>query len=69
MWGLYFSLLSAFRIGWRDLSLGNWLVRMQRREYVLKATGWPRVISGVQSLVSVYLLALWLLSYFARPFE
>lgn len=68
-WGLYFSLLSAFRIGWRDLSLGNWLVRMQRREYVLKATGWPRVVSGIQSLISVYLLALWVLSYFYRPFE
>jgi hypothetical protein len=28
-----------------------------------------RVVSGLQSLVSVYLIALWLLTYFVRPFE
>ncbi len=34
---IYFSLLSAFRIAWRDINLGNWLVRIQRREYTLRA--------------------------------
>jgi len=38
-WGFYFSVLSAFSIGWRELNVGNWIARMQRREYVLKATG------------------------------
>jgi hypothetical protein len=28
-----------------------------------------RTVSGLQSLFSVYLLALWALSYFGRPFE
>jgi hypothetical protein len=28
-----------------------------------------RVVSGLQSLASVYLVALWALSYFGRPFE
>lgn len=67
-WSLYFSLLSAFHIGWRDLNVGNWIVRLQSHPYYLQATGVPRVLSGVQSLLSVFLLALWVLSYFGRPF-
>jgi hypothetical protein len=67
--GLYFSLLSAFSLGWRELNVGTWIARMQPREYVLRATGWVRTVSGIQSLLSVYLLALWVLTYFGRPFE
>lgn len=68
-WGFYFSILSAFSIGWREINVGNWIARMQRREYTLRATGWVRTVSGIQSLTSVYLLALWVLTYFGRPFE
>jgi hypothetical protein len=70
-WGvaLYFSLLSAFHFGWRDINVGNWISRVQPHEYTLRPTGWVRVVSGIQSLVSVYLVALWVLSYFGRPFE
>src|SRR4051795_12067176 len=42
----YFSLLSAFHIGWRDLNVGTWIARIQAREYTLRATGWVRVVSG-----------------------
>ena len=66
---LYFSLLAAFNIGWRELNIGDWIARLQAREYTLKATGWVRAVSGVQSLLSVYLVALWVLTYFGRPFE
>jgi len=66
---LLFSLVSAFQIGWREFNVGNWITRLQPREYTLRATGWVRVVSGVQSLLSVYLLALWVLTYFGRPFE
>jgi hypothetical protein len=66
---LYFSLLSAFHLGWRELNVGTWIARVQSREYVLRATGWVRTVSGIQSLISVYLLALWVLTYFGRPFE
>jgi hypothetical protein len=66
---LYFSLLSATRIGWHELNVGTWLTRIQPRQYSLQATGWVRVVSGVQSLVSVYLVALSVLSYFGAPFE
>lgn len=68
-WSFYFSLLSAFHIGWRDINLGSWISRLQFDDYVLRATGWIRLISGVQSLISVYLLAFWLLTYFGNPFE
>ena len=67
--GFYFSLISAFSIGWRELNVGNWITRIQWREYTLRASGWVRMVSGAQSLVSVYLLALWVLTYFGRPFE
>ncbi len=69
VWGLYFSLLSTFRIGWRDLNIGNWLSRLNPHDYEVQATGWVKVISGVQSLLSVYLIAIWALTYFGRPFE
>ncbi len=69
LYGLYFSLLSAFHFGWRDLNVGNWIARIQPREYALRASGWVRTVSGVQSLLSVYLVALWALTYFGRPFE
>jgi hypothetical protein len=65
----YFSLLSAFHIGWRDFNVGSWIARIQSREYTLRATGWVRVIAGLQSLLSVYLLAIWALTYFGRPFQ
>jgi hypothetical protein len=65
----YFSLLSALRIGWSGLNFGTWISRMQPREYALHATGWVRVASGLQSLISVYLVALTILTYFGTPFE
>jgi uncharacterized protein YjbI with pentapeptide repeats len=66
---IYFSVISAFQIGYRDLNIGNWISRIQPREYVLRPTGWVRVVSGFQGLLSVYLLALWLLTYFGHPFD
>lgn len=65
----YFSLLSAFRIGWRELNFGEWISRMQLHDYSLRGTKAIRTLSGIQSLLSVYLLALWVLTYFGRPFE
>ena len=68
-YAVYFSILSAFHIGWRDFNVGSWIARVQPREYTLRATGWVRTVSGIQSLISVYLVALSVLSYFGRPFE
>jgi uncharacterized protein YjbI with pentapeptide repeats len=65
---MFFSLMSAFNIGFRDINFGRWLRLLTRREYDLKAAGWARTISGMQSLLSVYMIALWVLTYFGRPF-
>lgn len=66
--GLYFSLLQAFRVGFREANIGEWIERLQAREYSLKATGWVRTVGGLQSLIGVYLLAMWVLTLFGRPF-
>jgi len=66
---LMFSLMSAFNLGFREIDFGRWLRLLMKREYDLKARGWARTISGVQSLVTVYLIALWVLTYFGSPFE
>jgi hypothetical protein len=65
----FFSLQSSFTLGYKDVNVGAWIARIQAREYQLRATGWVRSVAGVQSIISVYLLALWLLTYFGRPFE
>ncbi len=69
MLALYFSLLSALRIGYGGFDFGAWIFVIQPREYSLHATGWVRVISGVQSLISVFLVALTVLTYTGTPFE
>ena len=66
---LYFSVFSALHIGWRDIAVDGWLARLQPRGFVLRATGWVRVVSSAQSLISLYLLGLSLVAYFGRPFE
>ncbi len=65
----YFSLLSAFRLGWRDLNVGTWISRIQPRDFQLRGIGLVKLVSGTQSLLSVYLLALWVLTYFTRIFQ
>jgi hypothetical protein len=66
---LQFSLLSAFQIGWHEFNIGSWITRLQTRGYTLRGTGWVRRVAGLQSLLSVYLLALWAITYFGNPFE
>ena len=66
---MFFSLMSAFNIGFRDINFGRWLRLLTRQEFDIKAVGWARVIAGWQSLISVYLIALWALTYFGRPFD
>jgi uncharacterized protein YjbI with pentapeptide repeats len=65
---MFFSLMSAFNIGFRDINFGRWLRLLTKREYDLNAVGWARTVSGFQSLLSVYFIALWVLTYFGRPF-
>jgi hypothetical protein len=59
----YFSVLSAFHLKLADLDPGAMIARMQPRIYRLRAIRWVRLASGVQSLMSLYLLALWAFTY------
>ncbi len=65
----YFSLISAVNIGFEYFTPGDWIRRLQTREYSLEAVGWVRVVAGAQALLSVYLLAMWVLTQFGQPFE
>lgn len=64
--GLYFSLLSAFNIGWRNVTTKSLITRLQCRDYTLRATGWARCLSGIQSLLSIFLIGLWLATYLSK---
>ena len=48
--------------------MGTWITRLQERPYKLKGTGWIRTVSGLQSLMSVYFLALWAITFFGNPY-
>lgn len=65
---MFFSLMSAFNIGFRDINFGRWLRLLTRQKFDMEAVGWARVVAGWQSLISVYFIALWVLTYFGRPF-
>jgi hypothetical protein len=64
----YFSLISAANIGFEQFTPGDWIRRLQGREYSLEAVGWVRRVAGSQALLSVFLLAMWALTQFGRPF-
>jgi uncharacterized protein YjbI with pentapeptide repeats len=64
-----FSLMSIFNIGFQGFNGGQWIRMLQPREFDLRARGWMRTVSGVQSLLGVGLLALSILSYFGHPFD
>ena len=67
-WASYISLLSAVNIGFEQFTPGDWIRRLQGRDYSLQAVGWVRTVGGAQALISVYLLAMWVLTQFGRPF-
>lgn len=66
---VWFSTVSAFNIGFRDVAAGRWLRLLTGREYEIRARGFLRMLSGFQALLSVGLLAIWVLTYFGRPFD
>jgi len=67
-WAFFFSTISAFNIGFRDFSFGRWIKLLTRSKFDLEPFGWVRTISGVQALISIYLAALWILSFSGTPF-
>lgn len=65
----FFSLMSAFNLGIKDFDLGRWIRMLSRREFDLRPKGWARTISGIQSLVALMFLALFVYSVFGHPFS
>jgi uncharacterized protein YjbI with pentapeptide repeats len=65
----YFSLMSAINIGFQQVTPGDWVRRVQLRDYTLEGIGIGRSLAGTQALLGVYLLALWVLTRFGRPFQ
>jgi uncharacterized protein YjbI with pentapeptide repeats len=63
--GFYYSLYTAFQISWTQFKFGNLISRLQMREYSLHATGIARIISGLNSIISLYLITLWFIILFA----
>jgi hypothetical protein len=61
--GFYFSLVAALSLSWRGPGAGSLVSRLQKREYLLKPTGWVRTVAGIQSLMSAFLLILWAFRY------
>jgi beta-lactamase superfamily II metal-dependent hydrolase/uncharacterized protein YjbI with pentapeptide repeats len=66
---LAFSIVNALNLKVQFLDAGVWLRMLRSRNYDIEGTGWARSISGAQSLVSMYLLALWILMYLGNPFD
>lgn len=68
-WTAYFSLLNGLRLGFHDFDFGKWLSLLSSCPRDIKSTGWIRTIGGMQSLVTLYLVALWVLTFFGNPFS
>ena len=66
---MIFSLMSILNLGFEGFAFGSWIRMLQPRESDIKAYGWMRTVSGIQSIVGVALVALALLSYFGHPFD
>lgn len=67
--GMFFSLTTTFNIGFKEFDVGRWLGMLTKREYELTPRHWTRTVAGFQSLLSLYLIAMWVLTHFGQPFE
>jgi hypothetical protein len=65
---LQLSLSSAFPVS-GEPNLGRWLMKLLPEPWTLRPVRFIRTLSGLQSLVSLYLIALWVVLFFGRPFE
>jgi hypothetical protein len=65
---MVFSLHTTFYLGLREVAAGSWIARLLPVEQGFRSLGWVRVVSGLQAVVTFYLISLAVLSYFGRPF-
>jgi uncharacterized protein YjbI with pentapeptide repeats len=65
----YFSFLSVTNIGFQQFTLSDWIRRVGQQDATLQAVGLVHAVAGFQALMGLYLLAIWVLTYFGRPFQ
>ncbi|WP_353571431.1 pentapeptide repeat-containing protein [Candidatus Albibeggiatoa sp. nov. BB20] len=66
----YFSLMTSLQINWSGNNVSDWIRKLQTREFTLQIKrGWVRSVSGFQSAMNLYLLTIWILAQFGRPFD
>lgn len=68
VYGPFFSLVASLYFGWGEFRFSSWLMRLNPENFRLGADGWIRTVSAVQSLASLFLIVLFFLTYFGRPF-
>ena len=66
---MFFGLMNGFNIGFRDADIGRWLRLLPAREFEFRAVGWSRTFAGIQALLTLYLLSVWLLCFLGHPFD
>ena len=65
----YFSFLSVTNIGFQQFTISDWIRRVGQQDATLQAVGLTHTAAGFQALLGLYLLAIWVLTYFGRPFQ
>ncbi|MCB1308074.1 MAG: pentapeptide repeat-containing protein [Leptospiraceae bacterium] len=65
---LYFSIASTFYFDWSFLNVREWISRMRPDNKQYEPYGMVKVLSGIQSVLGLYLIAMWFLTYFGQPF-
>jgi uncharacterized protein YjbI with pentapeptide repeats len=66
---MFFSAMCASSLSLRNADVGPWIRLLSRHEFEIKAVGWVRIVAGCQSIVSVGLIALSVVTYFAPLFR
>jgi hypothetical protein len=66
---LFLTMVSTFSIGFAEFNFSDWVKRLSRNEYRIETSGTTRVLTGIQSLISLFLFALAILIYFGDPFN
>jgi hypothetical protein len=63
------SVSSVFNLPFKEVEIGRWLRMVSARDYELRTRGAIRVFTGCLSLLSFYLIALFVLTIFNNPFS
>jgi uncharacterized protein YjbI with pentapeptide repeats len=66
---MFFSLLTTFHSGFNELDPGKWIRLITKRDYNLEPERWMRTVAGVQTVLCLFLFAMWVLTQFGHPFE